>query len=158
MNESRALLHYRHVADLGHLEARQIVGGYIVRVARPRKLSYTQEEIQLFLQKMAELFSKRNNNTLNILAPQGFASAAIRDCALSQDRQSSVLESHTTIAPDQPLLLGSTPAETQRVLLSDAKLFSIVSQKYPYWWLFPLSFALFPVANISIFLVSMMKR
>lgn len=75
LNKNRAVYHYRLAADLGHTEAIEIVAGYFVRFTGPRKVSSTRAELAFgFLENMYNLYSRRRNNTQNILAPQEYQS------------------------------------------------------------------------------------
>lgn len=76
IDDNRALYHYRLAADLGQVEAREVVEEYFVRGTAPRKMSSTNEELQLFLQKMRTQYSRRNRNARNFLAPHVFPSTA----------------------------------------------------------------------------------
>lgn len=75
------IYHFRCAADLGHQKARTRVGEYFVRVTGPRKLSFTNDELLVFLRKMKSQYSRRRNNTEHILASTGQThSTAFGDC------------------------------------------------------------------------------
>lgn len=67
--KNRALFHFRLAADLSDLNAREVVGGYFVRASGPRKLRFTNDELQEFLRIVETQFSRRNNNTWNHALP-----------------------------------------------------------------------------------------
>lgn len=52
LNENRSFYHFRLAADLGNISAKEDVGEYFVSVSGPRKLCYTNEELQIFLRNI----------------------------------------------------------------------------------------------------------
>lgn len=71
LDENRAFYHYRLAADLGHLEAREVVGEHFVRVSSPRKLSFTNDELQILLREFESKLERSNNCTRTILSLEG---------------------------------------------------------------------------------------
>lgn len=49
VNKDRALYHYRLAADLGNVEAKEVVGEYFVSISIPRRLTFRSDELEIFL-------------------------------------------------------------------------------------------------------------
>jgi len=130
LNKNRALYHFRFAADLGYPFARDVVGEYFVSVSVPRELSFTNDELQVFLRKMKAQFSRGNINTSSILAPQGWPADTL-DCTLPELGNSQVVPPPTS----QPAIAEDTAP------VRDGSLFELLTQKYPYWWVVPLCLA-----------------
>jgi len=74
----RAFYHFRLAADLGHIEAREVVGEYAVSVTSPHKLRFTNGELEVIRKQ----FSGRENKTPHVRAPHGLRSTGSLDCAV----------------------------------------------------------------------------
>jgi len=131
VNENRALYHFRYAADLGHSEARDIVGDYFVSVSGPHKLSFTANELQVLVRNFAN-----NNKTPHVLAQEGLQSAATLDTAVIPDsaypKNDPPFPGTIDDDDEPPLVPQGSPLG---LALSDARLLEIISQKYPNWWM-----------------------
>lgn len=58
-NTDRAVNHYRIAADLGHPQAREVVGGYFVRGTPPRKLSVTEGERATIMREIRKAVAEK---------------------------------------------------------------------------------------------------
>lgn len=144
VNDNRALYHFRLAADLGHRRARDVVGEYFVNVSvsGPRRLSFTNNELQLFVQKITTQYSRKNSNARTILASQGLHSMETFDRELSDftNHRAELPSSQPAVTQYSNSVLEPagdiTPPETGL----DASILEIMSHRYPYWWLLPFGF------------------
>jgi len=137
IDKNRAMYHFRVASVLGNQEARGKVGDYFVSVAGPRKLSITNDDLQVFLHQIKSHFSQINNCTRNILAPQGYTIADTLDCTL----------------PSQPPEFADVVLPAPVVPRSSSRFFEILSLAYPHPWVIPFSllFGIFIGTLISYF-------
>jgi len=150
LNKNRAVYHYRLAADLGNLQARQVLGQYCESISGPRKSSFKNKELEMFLRKVKSQFYTRRNNLPNILAPQGLQSMETLDGTISDfaNSQATIPSSNPSVAVDPTS--QSEPAKYLPPMraVSARSLLEFLGEKYAYWWVLP--FGLFILTVIFI--------
>jgi len=146
-NENRAIHHFRFAADLGNMEASQVLGDYFVRSSGPQKLSFTDDELQAFVRNLQALFFGRNNNTRNILDLSGPYEENLEWTLNDPGNHQISLSSSKPRVTEYPY---PTSSESAKGFLSSFH--ECISQKYPYWWVFILSWSLFSNLFLVVFI------
>lgn len=88
------MYHFRRAADMGNIEAREVVGEYFIGTSAPRKLRLADNDLQAFLGNMESLFSRKNYNNRNMLALQEIPLIETLDSSIL-DIENSHVEDHS---------------------------------------------------------------
>lgn len=150
LNEDRALYHFRLGAELAIMEATEAIGEYFVSVSGPRKLSLSNDELQVFLRKVNSKFARRSKGMRNIRALEGLPSAVNLDCtavdftSFQTGRTSCQLPFREDLTPPPDSSQDIPPISSA----PSACFLGVISGKYPYWWVRMISL----IFNLFIFI------
>lgn len=146
---------------LGDLEARRRVGAYFVSATGPRKLRFTEEELQASLRKIQTRYSRdKNSENQDILATHGLPPTATLDFNPPDSRDFQAALSFSTSLDtqnptSQPRSVQDTPLGNA---MHDASIFAFLSRKDPYFWAFPVCLRISLLVNIFIFVQNLTQR